>query len=114
MDRENPDQRFLVRVTQDNVHLLWNTSGDPLYKRGYRSITGVAPLNEVLAAGILTFSDWDVQTPLIDPMCGSGTFLCEALIQAKQIAPGLMRSVFGFIKYLASLHLLDSSLLAKK
>ena len=99
VDRENPDQRFLVRVTQDNVHLLWNTSGDPLYKRGYRSITGVAPLNEVLAAGILTFSDWDIQTPLIDPMCGSGTFLCEALIQAKQIAPGLMRSVFGFIKH---------------
>ena len=89
VDRENPDQRFLVRVTQDNVHLLWNTSGDPLYKRGYRNITGVAPLNEVLAAGILTFSDWDIQTPLIDPMCGSGTFLCEALIQAKQIAPGL-------------------------
>ena len=99
VDRENPDQRFLVRVTQDNVHLLWNTSGDPLYKRGYRSITGVAPLNEVLAAGILTFSDWDIQTPLIDPMCGSGTFLCEALIKAKQIAPGLMRSVFGFIKH---------------
>ena len=99
VDRENPDQRFLVRVTQDNVHLLWNTSGDPLYKRGYRSITGIAPLNEVLAAGILTFSDWDIQTPLIDPMCGSGTFLCEALIQAKQIAPGLMRSVFGFIKH---------------
>ena len=99
VDRENPDQRFLVRVTQDNVHLLWNTSGDPLYKRGYRSITGVAPLNEVLAAGILTFSDWDIKTPLIDPMCGSGTFLCEALIQAKQIAPGLMRSVFGFIKH---------------
>ena len=99
VDRKNPDHRFLVRVTQDNVHLLWNTSGDPLYKRGYRSITGVAPLNEVLAAGILTFSDWDIQTPLIDPMCGSGTFLCEALIQAKQIAPGLMRSIFGFIKH---------------
>ena len=63
VDRENPDQRFLVRVTQDHVHLLWNTSGEPLYKRGYRSITGVAPLNEVLAAGILTFSDWEPTTP---------------------------------------------------
>ena len=99
IDRDNPDHRFLIRITHDNVHLLWNTSGDPLYKRGYRSITGMAPLNEVLAAGILTFSGWDKKRTLIDPMCGSGTFLCEALMMAKDIAPGLNRELFGFAKH---------------
>ena len=113
IDRENPDQRFLVRVTQDHVHLLWNTSGEPLYKRGYRSITGVAPINEVLAAGILTFSDWEPKIPLIDPMCGSGTFLCEALIQAQHIAPGLLRPLFGFVKHQSYDHRLWEKLKAE-
>jgi putative N6-adenine-specific DNA methylase len=99
VDREDPDHRFLVRITHDNVHLLWNSSGDPLYKRGYRSITGMAPLNEVLAAGILTFSGWTKERTLIDPMCGSGTFLCEALMMAKNIAPGSLREIFGFAKH---------------
>ena len=99
VDRDNPDHRFLLRITHDNVHLLWNSSGDSLYKRGYRSITGLAPLNEVLAAGILTFCEWDKKQTLIDPMCGSGTFLCEALMMAKNIAPGLQREFFGFSKH---------------
>lgn len=99
VDREDPDHRFLVRITNDSVHLLWNSSGEPLYKRGYRTITGPAPLNEVLAAGILNFSDWDKKRTLVDPMCGSGTFLCEALMLAKNIAPGINREMFGFAKH---------------
>ena len=61
VDRVAPDHKFIVRVTHDQVNLLWNTSGDPLFKRGYRTITGVAPLNEVLAAGILKFSGWSLK-----------------------------------------------------
>ena len=78
---------------------MWNTSGDPLFKRGYRTITGVAPLNEVLAAGILKFSGWSSETPLIDPMCGSGTFICEALMMAKNMPPSIRRDRFGFMNH---------------
>ena len=99
VDRENPDLRFVVRVTHDKTSILWNTSGESLYKRGYRTKTGLAPINEILAAGILTFSNWDMNTPLIDPMCGSGTFLCEALMMAKNIPAGINRNEFGFIKH---------------
>ncbi len=99
VDRENPDHKLVVRVTQDNVSILWNTSGDPLFKRGYRTMTGLAPINEILAAGILIFSGWNSEQPLVDPMCGSGTFLCEALMIAKNIPPGSFRKEFGFIKH---------------
>ena len=99
VDRDNPDLKLVVRVTQDKVSVLWNTSGDSLFKRGYRTMTGLAPINEILAAGILTFSGWKGEEPLVDPMCGSGTFLCEALILAKNIPPGNFRSEFGFIKH---------------
>ena len=99
VDRVAPDHKFIVRVTHDQVNLLWNTSGDPLFKRGYRTITGVAPLNEVLAAGILKFSGWSSETPLIDPMCGSGTFICEALMMAKNMPPSIRRDRFGFMNH---------------
>ena len=99
VERDNPDHKFLVRISHDQVNLLWNTSGDPLFKRGYRKMTGVAPLNEVLAAGIIKFSGWDFKRPLIDPMCGSGTFLCEALMIAKNIPPSIERKNFGFTKH---------------
>ena len=99
VDRENPDLRFVVRVTHDRTTILWNTSGESLYKRGYRTKTGLAPINEILAAGILTFSNWDATKPLVDPMCGSGTFLCEALMIAKNIPAGMNRNEFGFIKH---------------
>lgn len=99
VDRVNPDHKFIVRITQDQVNLLWNTSGDPLFKRGYRTITGVAPLNEVLASGILKFSGWNFEIPLLDPMCGSGTFICEALMMAKNIPPSINRERFGFMNH---------------
>ena len=98
VDRNNPDHHFIIRLSEKNASILWNSSGDPLFKRGYRTHTVEAPVNEVLAAAILDFSGWDKKTPLIDPMCGSGTFLCEALIKSSNYAPGLNRKQFAFEK----------------
>lgn len=113
VDRENPDHKFLVRISHDQVNLLWNTSGDSLFKRGYRTMTGAAPLNEVLAAGIIKFSGWDLKRPLIDPMCGSGTFICEALMIAKNIPPSIKRKSFGFMNHKDYNHNLWEKLKAK-
>jgi putative N6-adenine-specific DNA methylase len=77
--------------------LYVDTSGEPLFKRGYRKSAGEAPLRENLAAGILRLTSWRPDTPLLDPMCGSGTFLCEAAMIATDRAPGLDRE-FGFEK----------------
>ena len=77
--------------------LYLDTSGEPLFKRGYRQATGEAPLRENLAAGILRLARWEPGTPFLDPMCGSGTFLCEAAMIALDRAPGLDRA-FGFEK----------------
>ena len=98
VERKNPDHHFIVRISEKEGSILWNSSGDPLFKRGYRTHTVEAPVNEVLAAAILDLSDWNDQTPLIDPMCGSGTFLCEALIKSSNYAPGLNRKQFAFEK----------------
>ncbi len=98
VDRDEPDMQFVVRISDDKVNILWNTSGTPLFKRGYRKLTGEAPLNEVVAASILEFSGWDQSIPLIDPMCGSGTFVAEALMKSYKIAPGILRNRFGFEK----------------
>ena len=88
---------------QVNIHLLKNfctvsldSSGDPLFKRGYREASVEAPLGEVLAAGILKLTNWDMQKPLYDPMCGSGTFLTEAAMMATNTPPQLMRRHFTF------------------
>jgi len=113
VDRENPDHKFLVRISHNQVNLLWNTSGDSLFKRGYRTMTGVAPLNEVLAAGIINFSGWDLKRPLMDPMCGSGTFLCEALMLARNIPPTIKRKSFGFMNHKDYDHSLWGKLKAK-
>ena len=98
VERKNPDHHFIVRISEKEGSILWNSSGDPLFKRGYRTHTVEAPVNEVLAAAILDLSDWNDQTPLIDPMCGSGTFLCEALIKSSNYAPGLNRKQFAVEK----------------
>jgi putative N6-adenine-specific DNA methylase len=76
-------------------------------------MTGVAPLNEVLAAGILNFSGWDLKRPLMDPMCGSGTFLCEALMLARNIPPTIKRKSFGFMNHKDYDHSLWGKLKAK-
>lgn len=97
VDTRAPDVRIHAFLTATNMTLYLDTSGEPLFKRGYRTATGEAPLRENLAAGILRLAGWHPATPLLDPMCGSGTLLCEAAMIACDIAPGLHRA-FGFEK----------------
>lgn len=100
VDRENPDLRIWVRAYKNKFHVSIDTSGDPLHERGYRKDAGEAPLKENLAAGLLSLAEWDEKTPLVDPMCGSGTILIEAALRASRIAPGTFRSRYAFQKFL--------------
>lgn len=86
-----PDIRIYGFLSADRVTLYLDTSGDALFKRGYRKAQGIAPLRENLAAGILKLARWAPDIPLLDPMCGSGTFLIEAAQMALNIAPGIER-----------------------
>jgi putative N6-adenine-specific DNA methylase len=95
VDTETPDVRIHVFLTRDEATFYLDTSGEPLFKRGWRTAGGDAPLRENLAAGILRLAGWRAPVPLFDPMCGSGTFLVEAAMMALDAAPGLDRS-FGF------------------
>ncbi len=95
VDRETPDVRIHAFLDQDTATLYVDTSGEPLFKRGYRRSSTEAPLKENLAAGILRLTGWEPGTPLLDPMCGSGTFLVEAALMALNIPPGSTRR-FGF------------------
>lgn len=100
VDRIRPDVRLNLHMYDNLVTLSLDSSGDSLHRRGYRLQTNVAPLNEVLAAGIIALSGWDKKSPFIDPMCGSGTFLIEAALMAQNIAPGLFRrDPYGFEKW---------------
>ncbi|WP_034256726.1 THUMP domain-containing class I SAM-dependent RNA methyltransferase [Adhaeribacter aquaticus] len=97
VDVARPDIRFNLHMHENQVTLALDSSGDSLHRRGYRLQTNVAPLNEVLAAGIIMLTGWDKKSPFIDPMCGSGTFLIEAALLAYNIAPGIFRKDnFGF------------------
>ncbi len=91
VDRIRPDIRLNLHMHENMVTLSLDSSGDSLHRRGYRLQTNVAPLNEVLAAGIIGLSGWDRKSTFIDPMCGSGTFMIEAALMAQNIAPGLFR-----------------------
>lgn len=97
VDTAAPDVRIHVFLNQDSATFYLDTSGEPLYKRGYKQAPVAAPLKENLAAGILKLAGWQPGEPLLDPMCGSGTFLLEAAQISLNIAPGLGRS-FGFEK----------------
>jgi len=97
VDTSMPDVRIHAFLSADAVTFYLDTSGDALFKRGYRRESGEAPIRENLAAGILRLCGWTPEVALLDPMCGSGTFLCEAAMIACRIAPGLSRS-FGFEK----------------
>ncbi|MCC9137693.1 class I SAM-dependent RNA methyltransferase [Pontibacter silvestris] len=100
VDRVRPDVRLNLHMHENMVTLSLDSSGDSLHRRGYRLQTNVAPLNEVLAAGIISLSGWDKKSTFIDPMCGSGTFLIEAAMMAQNIAPGLYRrDPYGFEKW---------------
>ena len=92
-----PGIRIHAFLTAEQLTLYLDTSGEPLFKRGYRQAAGEAPLRENLAAGILRLAGWTPGEPLLDPMCGSGTFPIEAALIALDIAPGVRRS-FGFEK----------------
>ncbi|MGV3639766.1 MAG: THUMP domain-containing class I SAM-dependent RNA methyltransferase [Adhaeribacter sp.] len=100
VDVTRPDVRFNLHMYDNQVTLSLDASGDSLHRRGYRLQTNVAPLNEVLAAGIILLTGWDRKSPFIDPMCGSGTLLIEAALLAYNIAPGLYRgNNFGFVAW---------------
>jgi putative N6-adenine-specific DNA methylase len=93
----DPDVRIHAYLTHDQYQLYLDTSGAPLYQRGFRDVSVIAPLRENLAAGILMLTGWQPGTPLLDPMCGSGTFLIEAAMMAVNQPPGMKRT-FGFQK----------------
>ena len=97
VDTAQPDVRVHAFLETERFTLYLDTSGEPLFKRGARQMTGEAPLRENLAAGILKLSGWTPDLPLLDPMCGSGTFMIEALQIAHGIAPGAQRQ-FAFEK----------------
>src|SRR5688572_15803104 len=97
VDTAAPDVRIHVFLTQGEATFYLDTSGEALFKRGWRSAGGAAPLRENLAAGILKLSGWTAPATLYDPMCGGGTFLVEAAMMALDAAPGAGRS-FGFEK----------------
>ena len=96
VDLIHPDLRINLHVHENRATLALDSSGESLHRRGYRTEAGKAPINEVLAAGIIMLSEWDMTSPLIDGMCGSGTFVIEAALMARRIAPGLIRGQFGF------------------
>ena len=95
VDKRNPDIQIAVFVDEGQVVMYLDTTGAPLFKRGWRQETGAAPLRENLAAGILRLSGWTSEQVLLDPMCGSGTILIEAALMAKGVAPGARRE-FSF------------------
>ena len=96
VDRENPDLRINVWLNKETAHISLDLSGEGLHLRGYRDGTGMAPVKETLASAIVMRSGWVPGTPLLDPMCGSGTLLIEAAMLATDRAPGLHRGHWGF------------------
>jgi len=96
IDKDNPDVEIYVHISGQQCTISVDSSGPSLHRRGYRSGGHAAPLNEVLAAGMVLLSGWDKQSPLVDFMCGSGTILAEAALIAANKAPNLRRKVFGF------------------
>ncbi len=99
VDLKDPDLRINLHLNENRATIYLDSSGDSLHKRGYRAAGGEAPLNEVLAAGILQLTGWDRRSPLVDFMCGSGTLPIEAALWALNIAPGLCRPKFAYMRW---------------
>ncbi|ART83833.1 23S rRNA (guanine(2445)-N(2))/(guanine(2069)-N(7))-methyltransferase [Oceanisphaera profunda] len=100
VDKRTPDVRILAHLKRNNeLSITLDLSGPALHQRGYRQQAGDAPLKENLAVAILLRSGWDKTSPLVDPMCGSGTLLIEAALMAADHAPGLLRVRFGFMAW---------------
>ncbi len=95
----NPDMKLNIHISEENCTLSLDSSGDSLHLRGYRTASVEAPINEVLAAGLLKLAGWNGETDFIDPFCGSGTLLVEAALMARNIYPGVFRKAFGFEKW---------------
>ena len=96
VSRTEPDLPVTLHFNKENMKIFLNTSGEPLFKRGYKKATVKAPLNELLAAAIVKYSGWDRNSYLIDPMCGSGTIPIEAALIAYDIPPNFYREAFAF------------------
>jgi len=99
VDLKFPDLKINVHIDRRKCTISLDSSGDSLHKRGYKTATNIAPINEVLAAGLIMLSGWDGQTDFMDPMCGSGTMLIEAAMIACNIPPNLMRKEFAFERW---------------
>lgn len=99
IDLDYPNLRINIHIEKDNCTVSLDSSGQSLHKRGYKAATNIAPINEVLAAGMLLHSGWDGQCDFLDPMCGSGTILIEAAMIACNIPPNLNKKEFGFEKW---------------
>ena len=99
VDLKFPDLKVNVHIDRNQCTISLDSSGDSLHKRGYKMATNIAPINEVLAAGLIMLSGWDGQSDFMDPMCGSGTILIEAAMIACKIPPNLMRKEFAFERW---------------
>lgn len=99
VDKERPDVQFHVHIYNNNAALFLDSSGEPLYKRGYRVSSHPAQISEVVAAAMVQLSGWHADCDLIDPMCGSGTILIEAAMKALNIPAGFFRQDYGFFHW---------------
>ena len=96
IDTKTPDVLFNLHIQNNKATIYLDTSGTSMHRRGYRSQSITAPMQEIIAAAIIHLSDWDGTRPLFDPMCGSGTLLCEAMMHYCRIPAGYLRKKFGF------------------
>lgn len=99
VDIKFPDIRINIHIQKEHCNVSLDTSGRSLHQRGYKTATNIAPINEVLAAGLLLLSGWDGQSDFLDPMCGSGTILVEAAMIACNIPVNINRKEFAFEKW---------------
>ena len=99
IDKDFPDLRVHIHLDREYCTVSLDSSGDSLHHRGYRSATNIAPINEVLAAGMLILAGWDGKSHFLDPMCGSGTILAEAAMIACNIPANINRKEFAFEKW---------------
>lgn len=99
VDTKNPDIKFHLHIDREMVSISLDSSGEPLFKRGYRKVQTKAPINEVLASGMLQLAGWDGKGNFLDPMCGSGTLLVEATMMAMELPAQIFRKNFAFMNW---------------
>jgi putative N6-adenine-specific DNA methylase len=99
VDLDKPTLRIQIHIYNTTCSVALDSSGESLHKRGYRDKTNLAPINEVLAAGLVLLTGWGRHNTFIDPMCGSGTILIEAALIAANIPPGYYKEDFGFMRW---------------